>query len=188
MACRSKLGTIYKWVREYVLQGSPHDLRVGRRGRMVVVLFHRGVGRVVLFPVEHRMLPGKGGVVGVMAIAYCTCRDHHNYQLSYLVTCKFSGKFVLGKNRCSFRRTDRRMGRYCRVSSSAARVPFAASSRRRRRRKRELVAAGEPPVAAGRAARWTWSPSRGRGPGTASSASRCPSSPCPRCVGICKVG
>ena len=79
------------------------------------------------------------------------------------------------------------MGRYCRVSSSAAREPFAASSRRRRR-KREPVAAGEPPVAAGRAARWTWSPSRGRGPGTASSASRCPSSPCPRCVGICKQG
>ena len=79
--------TIYKWVQEDVLQGSPHDLRVGRRGRVVVVLFHRGgVGRVVLFPVEHRMLPGKGGVVGLMAIAYCTCRDHYNDQLCLLVT------------------------------------------------------------------------------------------------------
>ena len=78
--------TIYKWVQEDVLQGSPHDLRVGRRGRVVVVLFHRGgVGRVVLFPVEHRMLPGKGGVVGVMAIAYCTCRDHYKDQFCYLV-------------------------------------------------------------------------------------------------------
>ena len=88
---------------EHVLQRSPHDLRVGRRGRVVVVLFHRGGGggvggrRVVLLPVEHRMLPGKGGVVGVMAIAYCTCKDHYNYnnQFCYLVTCTFSGKFFL---------------------------------------------------------------------------------------------
>ena len=87
---------------EHVLQWSPHDLRVGRRGRVVVVLFHRGGGggvgrrRVVLLPVEHRMLPGKGGVVGMMmmAIAYCTCNDHAF--LANLLPIPFSGKFVLG--------------------------------------------------------------------------------------------